>query len=44
MTGPTLITVLAGTTLAAGLGFGVMGLRGARKAKEKREKSALADR
>lgn len=43
MTGTTLITVLAGTTLVAGLGFGIAGVRGARKAKENREKSALAD-
>ena len=44
MTSGVLITTLAGVTLAAGLGFGIMGVRGARKAKRKNEKSNLADR
>jgi hypothetical protein len=44
MTDGMLITTLAGVTLAAGVGFGVLGVRGARKAKRKNEKSNLADR
>ncbi len=44
MTDGMLITTLAGVTLAAGVGFGVLNVRGARKAKRKNEKSNLADR